>query len=63
MNDQPKKLILTKKYRDAEMYTCPYCGIVCTPLDFKEDGPWCETGYKCPTCHTDVLPHRTMGKK
>jgi hypothetical protein len=62
MNEPTKKLILTREYKDVGMYTCPYCKVVCTPLDFKEDGPWCNTGYKCPVCFEDVLPHRTMKK-
>ena len=60
---EPKKLILTKEFRDYDMYTCPYCKIVGTPLSFTCNDPWCDTGYHCPLCHEDVLPNRKMKQK
>jgi transposase-like protein len=62
INPPLKKLILTREYKESEMYTCPYCGSVATPLDYEERGPWCNTGYKCHVCYEDVLPHRIMKK-
>ena len=62
MSDSIKKLILTREYKDVEMYSCPYCKTVGTPLSFKEDSLWCDTGYQCPICHEIVLPHRSMKK-
>jgi hypothetical protein len=58
-----KKLILPKEYKTHFMFKCPYCGDLYSEIWYKCDEPWCDTKYKCPTCHEDVLPHRTMKVK
>jgi len=58
-----KKLILTREYKDHGIFTCPYCRAAYSKMYFECNKPWCDTGYKCPTCHEDVLPHRSMKKE
>ena len=60
MSEPIKKLILSREYKSARMYTCPYCGHVAMPIDFVETEPWCPTGYRCEMCWEFVLPHRSM---